>query len=311
MERWFQSRDPRDLSPDDIDLMGKLRNKYQTIYFMNGQPEAGTNRLDLLPYVDKLFYKSIFSDPQNYLKDLYAKNLFADYYHKKYGVEDLHPGFHPRPAPAAEGIGKIGLSWNIGVGAYPRRNWPQRAGVLLARAGFPRLGRLFKTGPMRPPPDFSAPRRAIAVHGRIDPVSSESIACQRRLYLEKIKGDLRFITGMVSQKRYYQELYDSQIVLSPFGWGEVCFRDFEALISGALLFKPDMSHLKTWPDIYIPFETYVPLNWEGTDIKEKAESYLANDGERKRIARNAWERYRSELSALEDRFIKLFHDILP
>jgi hypothetical protein len=181
---------------------------------------------------------------------------------------------------------------------------------LLARAGLPNLGRLYKTRRMRPPPDFSAPKRAIAVHGRIDPVASESIAYQRRLYLEKIEGDPRFITGMVSQKRYYKELYDSKIVLSPFGWGEVCFRDFEAVIAGALLFKPDMSHLKTWPDIYIPFETYVPLNWDGTDIKEKAESYLGNDAERKRIAQNAWEQYRSELNTLEERFISLFHDIL-
>ncbi|MDR2102596.1 MAG: glycosyltransferase [Treponema sp.] len=311
MERWFQHRDPRDLSPEDTALMEKLRQKYQTVYFMNGQPEAGTNRLDLLPYVDKLFYKSVFSDPQNYLKDLYAKNLFADYYHKKYGVRDLHPGFHPQPAPAAEGIRKIGLSWNIGLGAYPRRRWSQRTGVVLARAGFPGLGRLFKTAPSRPPPDFSGPGRTIAVHGRIDPVSSESIAYQRRLYMEKIKGDPRFLTGMVSEKQYYKELYDAKIVLSPFGWGEVCFRDFEAIISGALLFKPDMSHLKTWPDVYIPFETYIPLNWDGTDIKEKTETYLANDEERKRIAQNAWEQYRSQLNTLEDRFAGLFHDILP
>jgi hypothetical protein len=311
MERWFQHRDPRDLSPEDADLMEKLRNKYQTIYFMNGQPEAGTNRLELLPYVDKLFYKSIFSDPQNYLRDLYAKNLFADYYHQKYGVTDLHPGFHPQPAPAAAEIQKIGLSWNIGLGAYPRRRWPQRTGVFLARAGFPGLGRLFKTGLPHPPPDFSAPARTIAVHGRIDPVSSESIAYQRRLYLEKIKGDPRFITGMVSERQYYEELFDSKIVLSPFGWGEVCFRDFEAIISGALLFKPDMSHLKTWPDVYIPFETYIPLSWDGTDIKEKTETYLANDGERKRIAENAWEQYRSALKDPEDRFSSLFHDILP
>jgi hypothetical protein len=100
------------------------------------------------------------------------------------------------------------------------------------------------------------------------------------------------------------------MVLSPFGWGEVCFRDFEAIISGSLLLKPDMSHLKTWPDVYIPYETYIPLKWDGSDIKEKAETYLADDGARARITKNAWEQYWSQLNQLEDRFTDLFHSIL-
>jgi hypothetical protein len=115
---------------------------------------------------------------------------------------------------------------------------------------------------------------------------------------------------MVGQDRYYRELYDSKMVLSPFGWGEVCFRDFEAIISGALLLKPDMSHIKTWPDVYIPYETYIPLDWDGGDVTEKAEAYLLDDVARRRIAENAWEQYRRQLNVLEDRFLELFQDIL-
>jgi hypothetical protein len=71
-----------------------------------------------------------------------------------------------------------------------------------------------------------------------------------------------------------------------------------------------MSHLKTWPDIYIPYETYVPVNWDGTDIIEKAETYLANDRERRRIAENAYEQYNAQLAGLEDRFASLFRGVL-
>jgi hypothetical protein len=71
-----------------------------------------------------------------------------------------------------------------------------------------------------------------------------------------------------------------------------------------------MSHLKTWPDIYIPYETYVPLNWDGRDIKEKAETYLADDAERERITRNAWEQYHSQLACLGERFSSLFQDLI-
>jgi hypothetical protein len=71
-----------------------------------------------------------------------------------------------------------------------------------------------------------------------------------------------------------------------------------------------MSHLKTWPDVYIPYETYIPLNWDGTDLIEKTEIYLGDHKAREGIARNAWEVYRKELNALEDRFALLFRDIL-
>jgi hypothetical protein len=311
MERCFQYREPRDLALDEVNLMKKLRDKYETIVFFCGQPEAGTNRLDLLPYVDRLFYKSVFSERENYHRDLYAKNLYADYYHKNYHVYDKEIEYRCSPVLNEDDAKRIELSWNIGVGDYPRRHWPQRMGVLAALAGFPDAGRLFKTGRRKtPPPDFSGAGRSIAVHARIDLVSCESIAYQRQLCLERIAGNELFLTGIVSQNQYYRELYDSKITLSPFGWGEVCFRDFEAVISGSLLLKPDMSHIKTWPDIYIPYETYVPVNWDGTDIIEKAETYLANDQERRRIAENAYEQYNVQLAGLEDRFATLFRDLL-
>ena len=158
----------------------------------------------------------------------------------------------------------------------------------------------------RGPGDYSGEKRNISVHARIDPVTCPSIAYQRILFLNLIsslepqKRNI-FLTGNVSQYRYYRELKDSKIVLSPFGWGEVCFRDFEAILAGALLFKPDMSHLVTWPNIYIPHETYVPLKWDGSDLLEQTERYLNDSKERNRIAANAYEQYRNELAGLPRR----------
>jgi len=313
MERLFQHREPRDMEEAELDLLKKLRNKYKTIVFFCGQPEAGNNRMDILPYVDRLFYKSVFSSADDYKKNLYGKNLFADYYRQNFNVKD-NPEYLLRKDVTGEDSKKAELSWNIGVGTYPRWHWPQRMGTILARAGIPILGRHIGGGPMSRAlyPGFMAVKntekllrgnRSIPVHARIDPVSCPSIAYQRVLFLKRIaeldpqKRDF-FLTDMVPQNRYYSELKDSKIVLSPFGWGEVCFRDFEAIISGALLFKPDMSHLKTWPDVYIPHETYVPLKWDGSDLLEQTERYLNHDSERNRIAANAFEQYRKELSGL-------------
>ena len=316
MERFFQHREPRDMEGTELALLKKLKDKYKTILFFCGQPEAGTNRMDILPFVDRLFYKSVFASRDNYRKSLYGKNLFADYYHRNYGVTD-EPEYTNKYVATEEESGKPELSWNIGVGTYPRWHWPQRLGTITARAGLPGLGKLIGGKALsraacpgsvftRDPMDFSGAGRGIAVHARIDPVTCPSISYQRRLFIKLIaelpshKQKL-FLTGMADQKLYYRELYNSKIVLSPFGWGEVCFRDFEAIIAGALLFKPDMSHLVTWPNVYIPNETYVPLNWDGTDLLEKTERYLNDDRERNRIASNAFEQYSKELSGLLDR----------
>jgi hypothetical protein len=299
-------------------LLKKLKNKYKTIVFFFLLPEAGNNRLDILPFTDRLFYKSDFSNRSDYQKNLYGKNLFADYYHRSYGVTD-NPEYLFHSEVSEEDARKPELSWNIGVGTYPRYHWPQRMGTILARAGMPGPGRLIGGKPLsraehpgfmsgKGPKDFSGSRRNIAVHARIDPVSCPSIAYQRRLFLNRIfdhkKREL-FLTGMAPQNRYYRELEDSKIVLSPFGWGEVCFRDFEAILAGALLFKPSMSHLLTWPNIYIPHETYIPLKWDGSDLMEQTEYYLNNERERNRIAANAYEQYRNELAGLSRRFDSL------
>jgi len=320
MERCFQHREPRNMEEAELALLKKLRDKYKTIVFLCGQPEAGSNRLDILPFVDRLFYKSIFSNRGDYRKKLYGKNLFADYYHRSYGITD-NPEYLNHGEVPEEDAGKPELSWNIGIGTYPRFHWPQRMGTILARAGMAGLGLHIGGKPLsraeqpgsgyrKGPEDFSGSKRQYAVHARIDPVSCPSIAYQRRLFLdciEKLDPKKRelFLTGMAPQNRYYRELTDSKIVLSPFGWGEVCFRDFEAILAGALLLKPSMSHLLTWPNVYIPHETYVPLKWDGSDILEQTERYLSDERERSRIASNAYEQYRSELAGLSRRFDSL------
>jgi len=312
MERCFQYREPQDLKDSELELLKKLRNKYKTIVFFCGQPEAGTNRLDILPFIDRLFYKSVFSDYENYKKSLYGKNLFADYYHKNYGITD-NPEYINHGNFKQEDFKKIKLSWSIGLGIYPRWNWPQRLGTIIARQNKPALGQFIGGKSLNRAhfPGISGTRsisdmRSISVHSRIDPVTCPSIAYQRILFLKiisELESDKQklFLTGTVPQKQYYKELLDSKIVLSPFGWGEVCFRDFEAILSRALLLKPDMSHLVTWPNVYIPYETYVPLKWDGSDLLEQCERYLNDENERLRIIHNAYEQYRNELASLKNR----------
>ena len=105
----------------------------------------------------------------------------------------------------------------------------------------------------------------------------------------------------INKRAYLRELGQSKICFSPFGYGEVCWRDFEAVFSGALLIKPDMSHIETAPDIFIPNETYVPLRWNFEDLQSVISSALADQTTRLRIVKNAYGAMRGY--AISNRFV--------
>lgn len=77
-----------------------------------------------------------------------------------------------------------------------------------------------------------------------------------------------------------------------FGWGAICWKDFEIFISGALLIKPDMSHIKTWPNYYIENETYVPYKWDASDLKSTIEQFYSNTDLSERIACAGQDKYK-------------------
>jgi hypothetical protein len=101
----------------------------------------------------------------------------------------------------------------------------------------------------------------------------------------------------VSSSKYRQEMRDSKIVVSPFGWGEIGVRDFECWIYGACLVKPDMSHMETWPDVFVAGETYAPAGWGFKDLKRTIEELLDDGNKRQRIARAGRDAYRQMVSA--------------
>jgi hypothetical protein len=93
--------------------------------------------------------------------------------------------------------------------------------------------------------------------------------------------------GRVPQDQYAREMKESRICVSPFGYGEICWRDFEAIAYGCLLFKPSMDHVESRPDIFRPFETYVPLAWDFSDLGEKLDYYIAHPEESARLVGRA------------------------
>ncbi|MEI7867637.1 MAG: glycosyltransferase [Candidatus Methylumidiphilus sp.] len=135
--------------------------------------------------------------------------------------------------------------------------------------------------------------RSIDLHARIAVKGTEWYTRMRQEALDKVthlEGRLNVVCrGRVSRDEYFKELFNSKLCFSPFGYGEVCWRDFEAMFTGSLLLKPDMSHLDCYPEVFLPYETYIPLAWDLSDFDEKVDYYLNHPAEREAIARKAFE----------------------
>lgn len=79
--------------------------------------------------------------------------------------------------------------------------------------------------------------------------------------------------GVASEKAlgradYFAELRRTKAVVSPWGFGELCYRDFEAMLAGAVLVKPNSKHVVSWPYIFGDNQ-YVACKPDLSDLVEK------------------------------------------
>jgi hypothetical protein len=303
----------------DLRLMERLRARYRRIYFLNGNAGGGVHRPEVLPLVDRFYNKALFRDRSLYTRSLCGAELFTEFNQQTYGITDPQPVL---PAPIQpEDTSRLHVHWSIGVGDFPRRQLAQRIGVALARSAVlnARITRTITN--RREMTDPTQPRQIpedayrFDVNARLGHPGYPTIA-YHRTWMQQVldeataRNGWRVAQDRVPPPQFMADLYRSRITFSPFGWGELCFRDFEAIRAGSLLVKPDMSHLETWPDIYIAGETYVPVAWDGSNLEEVIGHYLAHPAERARIAANAFSQLKRELADLPARSAGILLDLI-
>ena len=252
---------PIDALLTQVHLLKRLFPAAMLVYFDWYAPLDLRHAEALDPYIAHYVKKQTFADLGRYRAATVGDTNLMDYYAGRYG---LHYGVTQHKFPSGF-EGKLALGTNFCVSA----------GL---------LDRFLSGLPNR--------KRDIDVHARIAARGSDWYQTMRQESLDlarSVPGVRTVFEGRVSRARFFKELEQSKICFSPFGYGEVCWRDFEAIACGALLFKPRMDHVRVEPDIFVDGQTYVALEWDGSDYEEKVRHYLADAPARERITRQAYE----------------------
>lgn len=260
---------------------------------------TGSTQFEVLPFVDAYGKTQLLRDRALYEKNFMGGRVFSDFYHRRFGVSDAD-GYAPAPL-RPEHAHKLFVSWNSGLGAGWARE-PQPAGAYhkLYRFLFRRAPGIVSWLPMPLRPgtvDFADPstHREFPVSGRVQVQYDRATV---RFQREKVKERLsarRFPVERVGKGQYLRELRRSRVAVSPFGWGEICWRDWEIIMAGAALLKPHMDHLETWPDLFAPDKTYAPFRWDLSDFDARLDSLLADPASAGALAASAQAAYRRSI----------------
>ncbi|MFZ0099688.1 MAG: glycosyltransferase [Gemmobacter sp.] len=225
---------------------------------------------------DAYIKKHRFADDRAYMRDYVGKTNLTEYVHHTYGInfdENLIP--HAE-ALQPEQIKKIVLGWNIALDDKIHDLANDLGPDTLSHQRDIDLGCRASVGPDR------------WIYGMRHAATSAMEAMADRYRINAP-------TNRVPQNEYYDEMLRARLSISPFGYGELCWRDFEAILCGSVLVKPDMSHAVTWPDIFVPNETYIPVAWDFSNLRDVCTPYLEDESARRKIAEAARDRLMSAL----------------
>jgi len=289
-----------------IRFLEQCRGLASKLVWFDISDSTSVTHFELLPFIDLYLKKHLLKDRTLYARPFYGGRIFSDYHHRVFGVTDEVPFEQFHPLDEADG-GKVALSWNMGMGdmyhSFTRYNTLRRRfpDILPPRYNVPFLA-----------PE--APRTQDIFLRTTSDMGRASVSFDRKTLIDRLERLLREhpeVTGSVQGPlpidEYRRQLSRARIGFGPFGWGELNVKEYETLILGAALVRPDISHMETWPDIFVPRETYAPYRWDFSDLEDVVLGLLADDAARLRLARQGQEAYRDMISpAGMERFCQWF-----
>ena len=263
------------------EILKKIKAHCNMLVWLDTADSTGTCMFDVMPYVDLYFKKQLLKNTEDYCRDVYGTRTFCEYYHNKLHIEDETITQRYYPHTEKQYLNKLRVAWNVGIGD------------IYAIKPIQLIMHPFSITK----PHFLSPNseRTIDVQYRgsgYSPIAGYPRSRSKELMIEMItESNIKIsdITKRIPKKEFIKEGQNSKCILSPFGWGEICGRDFEAFVYGGCMIKQDMSHCITYPDVYRSGVTYVPLKWDFSDFKEVLAK--ADSSEYKEIAQKAQKYY--------------------
>lgn len=288
---------------DYIDILSlkKICEINSNIYWFDMRDSAGTTQFEVLPYVKKYIKKQLYIDRSLYSKNLYGGRYYTDFYHKKFNVEDRQ--VYKQTKLENKFRKKIILGWNIGVAQifdYSKNSlfdyWKEYLKFRFLNKKNFELALNFSE-------NNSKKINIISLMNR--DFKRETISFQRKKIYQFLKNseyENCIYNQRLNKKEYLKNLKDSKISLGSYGWGEICYREFEAVRCGASFITADMSNIDTWPNIYFKNETYLPYNLDFSNISEVINELLNNNELRTKFVKNSQEVLRNTHNSIGKKY---------
>ena len=256
------------------------RKFFTNVVYLDSSDSSALLHPEILPFVDGYLKGQILKDKSQYLNAHYGRRLFTDYANKHFDVSDNEPIFSTAVQNPKD-LKKIAVLWNSAF-----YDWSKKGRVLDKLTSI--LGsRAFIRMPT--PQSISIKEKSKKISYRMQlEYGRNTINWQRteplKLLMNEVKTFGLIESGRIGFWQYRREMSTSQIVVSPFGWGEINYRDFETFQSGCVLVKPSMHHLETWPNLYKPGETCLSYDWDLSNFIPILKQFLDDKDELERIA---------------------------
>lgn len=260
-----------------------LKKKTNKLIYVDTSDSTSWIIPEVLNTVDYYWKSQILKNKNNYKKKFYGQRIYTDFYNKKFNITDNYEEYS-KPIINDFDLSKIKLFWNYGLYDYSLNSDLRFL--------------LYKVFKYRPLIFFDKKfffkvqnKRSIDIFGKFQTeYSKNTVGYQRKKLFDIFSEKIDF--RKVRRRKYLKDMRESKITLSPFGYGELCFRDFEAFMAGTILLKPDMSHVDTWPNFYINDLTYVSFSWDLNDIVKIINQILSNIEKYQNIAINGQNIYK-------------------
>ena len=253
----------------------KKNRPERKLVYLDFFASTSTPNFPLLEVVDVYAKRQVLKDRSLYQTPFEGGTIFTDFLARKMEY-NLH-GWFSGSVPTPDLLDKLVHCWNLGVTPVYR--------ILLFLDRFHPIPWRFRYY------DVNS-RIAIDNEDRKKEWYEEYRSRSNQI-IQGLKQRFRLTkNGRIGFPQYIFEMFNSKVVFSPFGWGELCFRDYEAIYCGCLLVKPSMDHVVTSPDIFEAGITYVPVKWDLSDLIEKIEYYLSHTHEAEAIVKEGQRRLR-------------------